>query len=61
MNELNEIKLPPLRRIWVHCPHCGAKAVLHDNTANCSGVYIKCTRGCKKEFELKIINGKQVQ
>ena len=61
MNELNEIKLPPLRRMWARCPHCGAKTVLYDNTAQCSGVHIKCTRGCKKEFELKIINGKHVQ
>lgn len=61
MNELNELKLPPLRREWVRCPSCGAKTILYDNTAKCSGVYIKCTRGCKKEFELVIINGKQVQ
>lgn len=58
---MNELKMPPLQRTWVRCPRCGAKTILYDNTANCSGVYIKCTRGCKQEFELKIINGKQVQ
>lgn len=60
MSEIIKLKMPPLRREWVRCPHCGAKTVLYDNTANCSGVHIKCTRGCKREFELKIINGKQV-
>ena len=59
MNEV-KIKMPPLRREWVRCPNCGAKVVLYDNTASCNGVHIKCTRGCKQEFELKIVNGKQV-
>ena len=54
------IARPPLRREWAHCPYCGAKAVLYDNTADCSGAFLKCTRGCKREFELKIIEGKQV-
>lgn len=51
---------PPLERFWLRCPHCGAKTLLYDNTAECSGVYAKCTRGCKREFELIIHNGKQV-
>lgn len=51
---------PPLERFWLRCPHCGAKTLLYDNTAECSGVYAKCTRGCKREFEIIIINGKQV-
>lgn len=54
------IKIPPIERKWLLCPHCGAKTVLYDNTANCSGVHIKCTRGCKREFEIIIRNGKQV-
>lgn len=58
---MSEIKKPPLERKWYRCPYCGAKTVIYDNTANCSGVFVKCTRSCKKEFELKIINGKQVQ
>lgn len=58
---MENLKLPPLQRMWAHCPHCGAKTILFDNTANCRRVYLKCTRGCKKEFELKIVNGKQVQ
>lgn len=49
---------PPLERKWLLCPHCGAKTILYDNTANCSGVFLKCTRGCKLEFEVKIKNGK---
>ena len=55
------VKIPPVRREWARCPYCGAKAVLYDNTAQCSGVFVKCTRGCRREFELKIESGKQVQ
>lgn len=51
---------PPIERFWLRCPHCGAKTLIYDNTAECSGVYAKCTRGCKREFEIKIHNGKQV-
>lgn len=55
------IILPPIERRWLRCPYCGAKTVLFDNTAHCSGVFVKCTRGCKREFEVKITEGKQVQ
>jgi len=56
------MKIPQIERKWVICPHCGAKVTIYDNTANCSGVYLKCIRNqsCKKEFELVIENGKQV-
>ena len=37
-----------------------AQGMRNDNTAQCRGVFIKCSRGCKEEFEIKIINGKQV-
>lgn len=57
----DEIKIPPLKREWVRCPHCGAKVVVYDNTATCRGVYLKCTRACKKTFELVIENGKQIE
>ena len=57
---MKEIPRPPLERKWVRCPYCGAKTILYDNTAQCRGAYIKCSRGCKKEFEIRIINGKQV-
>lgn len=50
----------PIERIWVRCPHCGAKSVIFDNTADCHGVYIKCTRGCRREFELVIEDGQQI-
>ena len=53
------IKRPQIERKLALCPHCGAKTVIYDNTAECSGVFLVCTRGCKKEFELKIKNGKQ--
>ena len=55
------IKVPQLLRKWAKCPYCGAKTVLYDNTANCNGLHIKCTRGCKGEFELIIENGKQIK
>lgn len=56
------IRKPQLNRVWVVCPHCGSKVCIHDNTAECSGVYIKCTRNpkCRKEFELVIHDGKQL-
>ena len=56
------IKKPQLNQTWVVCPHCGAKVVLHDNTAECHGVFIKCTRNpnCRNVFELIIENGKQI-
>lgn len=57
MYDVKAIPKPPLERKWLYCPHCGAKTILYDNTANCSGVFIKCTRGCKQEFEVKFQNG----
>ena len=48
-------------RKWILCPHCGAKHSLYDNTANCNGVFLKCVRGCKREFELVIENGEQLK
>lgn len=47
-------------RMWARCPHCGAKTVIYDNTSTCNGVWMKCTRGCHKEFELVIRDGKQI-
>ena len=60
MNEF-EIPKPPLERKWIVCPHCGSKVCIHDNTAECKGVFMKCTRNsrCKKEFELVIKKGVQ--
>ncbi|MCM1008840.1 MAG: cysteine-rich KTR domain-containing protein [Ruminococcus flavefaciens] len=55
---MDEIRKPSLERKWLLCPYCGAKTILYDNTAECSGVFLKCTRGCKQEFEIKIKNGK---
>ena len=47
-------------RKWIRCPHCGAKHSIFDDTAECHGVFLLCTRGCKKEFELIIEDGKQI-
>jgi len=58
---MNKIPIPETERKWLRCPHCGAKTILYSNIAVCSGVYVKCTRGCKSIFEVKIENGKQVQ
>lgn len=51
------IKLPSMELRWIRCPYCGAKTVLATDDANCSGVHIKCTRGCKQVFELVIKDG----
>lgn len=55
-----KIKKPMLSKAWAICPYCGRKTVLYDNTASCSGVWLRCSRGCKAEFELVIKDGKQV-
>lgn len=55
-----DIQKPALERAWVRCPFCGAKVILYDNTAQCKGVFAKCTRGCKREFEVVIEDGKQI-
>lgn len=54
-------KKPALERKWLLCPYCGAKTIIYDNTANSNGVFVKCTRGCKQEFEVKIENGNIVK
>lgn len=51
---------PPVEKKWVRCPYCGAKHSIYDNTAECHGVELKCTRGCGQIFELVIENGEQV-
>lgn len=57
-NALKHIPRPPLERMWLRCPECGAKTILYDNTAVCCGVYVKCTRGCGCIFEIKLAGGK---
>lgn len=57
---MKRIKKPPIERKWVLCPNCNAKTVIMDDTANCTGVHIKCTRGCKEVFELVIKDGVQI-
>lgn len=53
------IPKPVLLKIWAKCPKCGSKTVLFDNTANASGIWLKCTRGCGTEFELIVRDGEQ--
>ena len=57
---MTEFIKPSLQKIWAKCPYCSAKTILYDNTANCNGIFIKCSRGCKKEFELIIEDGQQM-
>ena len=59
MDDRHRLKMPALRRAWVLCPYCGAKHSLYDDQAECKGVYVKCSRGCKREFEIIIHNGIQ--
>lgn len=56
---MNGIRKPSIERTWAHCPSCGAKTVILDDNAHCSGVHIKCTRGCKCVFELVVRDGVQ--
>lgn len=53
------IRKPAIERKWLLCPHCGMKVLLYDNTAQCRGVFVKCTRGCRQTFEVVIRDGKQ--
>ncbi|MBQ2973324.1 MAG: hypothetical protein IJE19_03120 [Clostridia bacterium] len=54
------MNLISLERKWIYCPYCGAKHSIYDDTAECHGVFLKCVRGCKREFELVIKDGEQV-
>lgn len=53
--------IPPMRREWIVCPFCGAKHSIHTEKAECKGVFVKCTRGCGREFEIVIHEGKQLK
>ena len=55
-----ELPKAATNRKWAVCPCCGAKTTIYDDTAECHGVWMKCTRGCKKEFELVVRGGKQI-
>ena len=59
---MNEgIVIPPgTETKWARCTYCGAKHSLYNNMAECHGVFLKCTRGCKREFELVIREGEQI-
>lgn len=46
--------------MWAVCPFCRSKTVLFDDQAECSGVWMKCKRGCGMVFELVIHDGKQI-
>lgn len=47
------MKMIPLRRDWYKCPYCGKNLIIYDNTARCSGVFVKC-KGCRQEVEIVI-------
>lgn len=49
----------PFVREWFICPHCHAHLMIYDNTAESSGVFLKCKK-CGKEVEIKINKGRQV-
>ena len=57
---MSNIKLPSTETKWALCPYCGAKSVIIESNANCNGVNIKCSRGCRKVFELVVKNGEQI-
>lgn len=46
----------------VKCPYCGYEMPMSYEQAECKGLVVKCKgRNCKKEFEIKIENNKQVK
>lgn len=55
------MKYPVTEKKWAVCPICGAKVCVIDNRSSAKGVYIKCTRGCRNVFELRVKDGKQEQ
>lgn len=46
------IKLP-IERKWYTCPCCGQHLLIYNDTAKCSGIYLRCKR-CGRETEVKI-------
>lgn len=48
-----KMKKPILYQKWYKCPNCGQKFFLYDNTAQASGIYVKC-KACKKSVEVII-------
>ena len=52
-----------IEKVKIRCPHCGYEMPeQYDQTADCRGVFVRCKgRDCKREFEIKIENGKQVK
>ena len=50
---LCKVAKPPLERKWYKCPYCQKAALIYDNTAVCSGGFMKC-KFCKREFEIKV-------
>lgn len=54
------MKKPETERKWILCPHCRKKYGIMNDVAECRGVFLKCIRGCRKEFELVIVDGEQV-
>lgn len=53
------MKKPETERKWILCPHCRCKYGIMNDVADCHGVFLKCIRGCRREFELVIVNGEQ--
>lgn len=51
----NKFILPaiPTAKKWYRCPNCGKNLFIFNNTAKCSGVFLRC-KNCKKEIEIRI-------
>ena len=48
---MKKLSMPPIERKWVKCPYCGAKVMLYDNTAQCSGVFRNAPEAAKKNLK----------
>lgn len=53
VTSVTRLPKPALYRKWYKCPVCGKNLIIYDNTAKCSGVFLKC-KECKNEIEIKI-------
>ncbi|MBC5689833.1 hypothetical protein H8S37_13030 [Mediterraneibacter sp. NSJ-55] len=55
MNRIVKKSRLPVERKWFCCPYpdCRQNLMIYDNTARCSGVYIRCKK-CGREVKVEI-------
>lgn len=53
MKNVKDVLRIPKERKWYDCKKCGQHLLIYNDTAKCSGVYVKC-KMCGREVEIKI-------